>query len=298
MDSPLVTIVAISFNQEKYIVQTLESIKNQSYKNIQLIIADDGSADQTKLIIREWIEKNWVDCLFLDHPKNKGVTKNLNSTLPFVKGEYYQFIGCEDIMLPGKIERQVELLQQNKDFDIVYSDMYRINEHGEMLDGTHYKVNSYNIPQSGFIYENLIDRCFIATPTALMRSKVLFDLHGDNEKLQVNDYDFWLRASRKFKFLFDEKPTMQYRILSTSISQRGGCFVFQNGFTMFYMNYDSRIPYKEKFNRRLLHGIKSLDGLKCKQTTMYSLKGFFKTGLFEFIKYAFKGIPYLFMGHK
>jgi glycosyltransferase involved in cell wall biosynthesis len=296
MEFPLVTILAISYNQEKYIRQTLDSIKAQTYKNIQLIIADDGSADNTKTIIKDWITNTWPDCIFLDHQVNKGVTKNLNSALPYIKGDFYQFIGCEDMMMPDKIERQVALLAGNNEYDIVYSDMVRIDEHGKLYELSHYKANSYNIPQSGFIYENLIDRCFVATPTALMRTKVLFTLGGDNEALQVNDYDFWLRAAKQFKFLYDETPTMQYRIISTSISNKRGCFVFRNGFSMFYLNYDNRKPYRQKFDQRLFHGIKNLAGLKCKDTTAFAVKAFFKTRKPGFIKYALRGLPFLFSG--
>jgi len=288
---PLVTIVAISYNQEKYVIETLNSLKSQTYPNIQLIIADDGSTDNTKQLIKEWIAVNWKDTLFLNHPVNQGVTKNLNSALPYIKGEYYQFIGCEDIMLPNKISMQIELLEKNLQYDIVYSDMLRMDENGTIKEFTHYTKFPLVEPQSGFIYESLIDQCFIATPTALMRIKVLFTIGGDNESLEVNDYDFWLRASKHFQFLYHNEITMKYRIVSTSISNRTGAFVYRNGFLTFYLNYDKRQPYRKKFDRRLVLGIKNLSANKFSKTSLFAFKAFLKTHKSIFIKYFIKGIP-------
>jgi len=294
---PLVTILAISYNQERYVIDTLNSIKAQTYPNIQLIIADDGSKDNTKKLIREWIPRNWPETIFLDHPVNMGVTKNLNSGLPYIKGKYYQFIGCEDLMMPYKIETQVELLENNPEVGIIYSDMYRMNEDGVLYDKTHYQhTGKYNIPASGMVYEKMLERCFIATPTALIKSEVLFTIGGDNEKLEVNDFDFWMRASKRYLFLYHSDVTMKYRLVSTSISAKGNLFHYKNGFLLYYYNYDNRKAYRKIFNSRMFFSIQNLHHLKFKKTSLFSLKAFFKSGDIRFLYFAFLSTRLIFNG--
>lgn len=293
---PLVTIVAISFNQEKYVVDALNSIKNQTYKNIQLIIADDGSTDKTKEIITDWVRNNWPEAIFLNHKQNKGITKNLNSALPYIKGKYYQFLGCEDNLLPGKISLQVKLLEENPEYGIVYSDMNRMDAEGLLEEKTHYNSKKINVPRTGWLYDYLLERCFITTTTALMRSEVLFNLGGDNEKLQVNDYDFWLRASKKYQFLYHPEVTIQYRVLATSVSNKKGIFTYRNGFLMLFFNYDSRKKYKPIFDSKMLAGIRMLESLKYKNTSLFSLRAFIKSGKIKFLYYWVKTLPLFITG--
>jgi glycosyltransferase involved in cell wall biosynthesis len=274
---PLVTIVAVCYNQEKYVCDTLNSVLNQTYPNIQFIIADDGSSDQSKQLISQWMAQYCPDAIFLNHPVNQGVTKNLNSALPYIKGDFYQFIGCEDNMLPRKIETQVNLFLAEPSADIVYSDMCLMDENGVLHEQTHYEQNYEEVPMNGDVYEELIKRCFITTPTALMRTKVLLALGGDNETMEINDYDFWLKASRKFQFLYHDDITMHYRVVPTSLSNRQGIIRFRNNFLVYYYNYDKRQPYREIFNFRLLFNVRNLAAQQYKYAPLYALKAFSKT---------------------
>ena len=77
MTDPLVSIVALCYNHESYLKETLDSILNQTYKNIQLIIIDDCSKDNSISLIKNWIHKNKVECVFIAHKENRGVCKSL-----------------------------------------------------------------------------------------------------------------------------------------------------------------------------------------------------------------------------
>lgn len=298
MNYPLVTIVAISYNQEKFVIDSLNSIKGQTYPNIQLIIADDGSKDGTKKLIENWIIENNSSAIFLNHPVNMGVTKNLNSALPYIKGEYYQFLGCEDEMMPNKIAKQVQLLQQNKQFSIVYSDMQRMSPNGEVDNLTHYQALTYNIPRSGDLYKHLIERCFVATPTALMKIEVLEEIGGDNENMEINDHDFWMRASKKFKFLYDASVTMKYRVMPESLSNKQGIIKFKNRFLLYYFNYDKREEYRDLFNSKIMFNAKNLFALRYKKSTYFFLKAFFKTGIYKLLILSIRSLPFYFTGNE
>lgn len=172
MSQPIVTIIAVCYNQVKWVKQTLDSIHEQSYQNIQLIVADDGSTDGSKEEIRKWINEYNKKAVFIDHPKNLGLTKNINSAIPFVKGDYYQVFGCDDIMLPDKISKQVKIMEENKQISIVYSDMYIMDFDNKDLGYTYYQKHFYKKPLSGWLYNDLIDRIIISAPSVLIRTTV------------------------------------------------------------------------------------------------------------------------------
>src|SRR5689334_20562589 len=98
-EKPLVTVLNLSFNTGERILNTINSIREQSYANIEHIIIDDGSADNTATIIREWIDANKYPCQLIIHDQNKGICRSINEGLRMAKGKYFALIG-DDIMLP------------------------------------------------------------------------------------------------------------------------------------------------------------------------------------------------------
>ena len=296
---PIVTIIAVCYNQAHLVVETLNSIQTQTYPNIQLIIADDGSADDSQRVIREWIEHHAPATQFIAHEKNLGLTRNINSAIPYIKGEYYQVFGCDDIMFPEKIEKQVALLEENKEVGIVYSDMLLIDETGMQLDKTYYQRDAHKIPVSGNIYKNLIDVILISTPSVLVRKAVLDELKWYNATLDYEDYDFFLRASRKFDFLYDELPTVRYRVYPNSMSAAGKKDIyFKNIFLIYYQHYDPNDRYKTDWLKKLLFATKNLYSLRFKYGAVYFIKAFFKTGKPVFLKFGLASIPFYFKGKK
>ena len=131
MDYPLLTIIAICYNQEQYVEETLNSIKAQTYPNIQLIISDDGSKDKTKQIVRQWVACNYPAAIFLDNAENVGITKNLNRAIPYVKGRFVKQIGCDDVLIENASSTIIEKFNElPDDYGVIYTNMHRINEAG------------------------------------------------------------------------------------------------------------------------------------------------------------------------
>lgn len=295
ISKPLVTIVAVCYNQDKWVKQTLDSIKQQTYPNIQLIVADDGSKDNSKAVIRDWIKENKPDTTFIDHPKNLGLTKNLNSSIPFVQGDYFQAFGCDDIMLPTKIEDQVALMENNKNVGIIYSDMYFMNVNGVQQQESYFQKHVYKRPESGNIYADLIDRFIISAPSILIRRNVLDELKGYNEGLDYEDHEFFLRAAKNHDFLYMPDKTVLYRITGESLSTKRNDFkFFKNSFIIYFQNFDKRKEYKPLFIKKLLFYTKNLYGLKFKYCFSYFLRAFIKTGDIAFLKFAVAGLRFLF----
>ncbi len=296
---PLVTIIAVCYNQEKWVTETLNSINNQNYKNIQLIIADDGSSDNSKEIIQSWINEHDPTTIFISHKKNLGLTKNINSAITFIKGEYFQVFGCDDIMMPDKIERQIKLLQENKDVDIVYADMQMIDINGNDCCYSYYQKHLYKKPLSGNIYNELIDRFIIAAPSVLIRSKVLNELKGYNESLDYEDHDFFLRAAKRHNFLYMPEIVVLYRVSDTSLSseEKSDLKFLKNSFIIYYKNFDSEKKVKKKFVGKLLFYMKNLYALKFRYSSCYFFKAFMRTGNFQFLKYSIASLPFYLSGN-
>jgi len=295
-----VSIIAVCYNQAAYVEATLNSIKAQIYPHIQLIVADDGSGDGSKEVIKKWIAQNNPSAIFIDHQKNLGLTKNINSALPYIKGNYFQVFGCDDIMLPDKIEKQVAILQSDKTAGIVYSDMQLIDKTGKHLPHTYYQKHAYKQPFSGDHYESLISRIILAAPTVLIKKEVLEKTGCYNEQLDYEDYDYFLRAAKYYSFVYEPCITVKYRVLESSLSNHDvhPLKYFRNLFIVLSSNYDSRKKYRQQFRDKLLFCVKNLYSLKYNNAFSLFAKALLKTGDIRLLKYTAASIPLLFTGRK
>ncbi len=122
LDNPKVSVVIPTYNQERFIDETLRSVLNQTYSNLQIIISDDASTDGTIKIIRELAEQDKRIELLLS-TVNQGIPANFNKAFDAVKGKYVCFLGGDDLMYPEILEKQLKFLEENSDFGLVQSDM-------------------------------------------------------------------------------------------------------------------------------------------------------------------------------
>jgi glycosyltransferase involved in cell wall biosynthesis len=300
MQQPLLTIIAICYNQEKYVEETLNSIKAQTYPNIQLIISDDGSKDRTQEIVRTWVDANYPTAIFLANKQNVGITKNLNRAIPHVKGAYVRQIGCDDVLL----ENSSSVIMQKfgelpNDYGVIYTNMSRINEKSELIDEQGLIEKRGHKVYDGYVYKEMISKPFITSASIIFKKEVLDKLGGFNEKVFYEDHDFYLRASRYFKFYYIPEKLVRYRVHAESeINSSSPIKYFHNVYFVYYTNYDGRKPYKQMFIERLLFCIKNFYTLKFRYNFLFSIKAFLKTGNVSFVKYGLASIPFYFTGNK
>jgi glycosyltransferase involved in cell wall biosynthesis len=110
---PLVTIISPCYNHSKFVIESLESIKNQSYPNIEHIIIDDCSSDDSVKKIEDWITANEYKCVFIKHKMNMGISYTLNKSLKTSKGKYWAGLSTDDIAGHDRIEKFVNYLENN-----------------------------------------------------------------------------------------------------------------------------------------------------------------------------------------
>lgn len=221
VNNPLVTVIAVCYNHFRFVLECLESIRNQTYENIQLIIMDDCSKDDSVGIIRAWIADNSVNCTFLPHTENKGICRTLNEALTYASGKYISLIATDDVWMLDKIENQVKQMEMlAEDVGVLYSDALQIDEAGGLLPKMFIESNqTLPEPHSGYIASVLIEGNFIPAMTALIRKTCYEKVGFYDEQLCYEDWDMWLRISEHFKFIFSPGVSAKYRIVSTSLSR-------------------------------------------------------------------------------
>ena len=217
---PLVTMIMLSYNHSRFVPETLESIKAQTYKNTELIIIDDCSSDDSAAVIDRWLSENKIRCTFIRHQKNQGICKSLNEALAHAGGKYVSMIASDDIWLPDKIERQVAIMEsQPETVGIVYSDAFEIDEDGRCEPGlfiaTHWKL--LELPQGQLLDMLMRGNCVLGQ-TALIRRSCYDKVGLYDENLPWEDWDMWMRIARHYSFLSSPTPWAKYRIHKHSFS--------------------------------------------------------------------------------
>ncbi len=219
-NEPLVTVIATCYNHARFVVEALESIRCQTYPNIELIIADDCSTDDSAERIRAWVDEQGVECHLRLHDRNQGLCRTLNEALSLASGKYIALISTDDVWLPDKTARQVMIMEAlPESVAVVYSDAYVINEDGERLPGRYIqsRVQRPDTPEGDVFHTLLRDWCFIPAMATLIRRSCLDAVGPYDESLVFEDVDMWLRLARRYRFAFDSTVSASYRILPGSL---------------------------------------------------------------------------------
>lgn len=219
MQSPLVSIICLCYNQSRFVREAVESVLNQTHTNIQLIIVDDASTDTSMEVIRQ-IVKQHPAIKFISLTENLGNCKAFNRGLTVAKGEYFIDFAADDVLLPNRIETGVRSLQESGvNYGVHFSDAEMINEDGAYLNLHSERFPHELIPQ-GDIYKELINRYFICPPSMMLTRAVLEHLNGYDETLDYEDFDFLIRSSRKFNYKYSPTVLVRKRITKNAMAKK------------------------------------------------------------------------------
>ena len=120
---PLVSVAVVTYNQRAFLKECLESILQQDYPNIEIVVADDASQDGTQDMLREYAASGRGNFVLRLAAMNQGITQNQNLAQSACSGKYVAWIAGDDLMLPGKIKKQVDFLERNPEYAICYHDL-------------------------------------------------------------------------------------------------------------------------------------------------------------------------------
>ncbi|MEX2006657.1 MAG: glycosyltransferase [Candidatus Saccharimonadales bacterium] len=211
MNSPKVTVLMPVYNGQRYLKQAIEGILNQTYKDFEFLIIDDGSTDKSKSIIRRYAKKD-PRIRLISRP-NKGLVATLNEGLDKASGEYIARMDCDDISLKKRLKIEVEYLDANPDVALVGSNYTIVDEHGKRLVDT-------NV----FTHPDDLKLCLVTCNQyghgSVMIRKSALNKVGNYDKGvgHLEDYDLWIRISHVAKVANIEEPLYQWRKTADSIT--------------------------------------------------------------------------------
>lgn len=217
MKNPLVSVICLCYNQARFVRDTLDSVIGQTYTNLEIVVVDDASTDQSKQVIKDWL-KPYPSIAFINLKENLGNTTAFNKGLALARGKYVIDLACDDVMLPNRVEKQVAFFEkQEEGVGVIYSNAQYINEKREKLN-IHFEGIKLT-PFEGDIYKNLIETYFIPPPTMMMRKEVLGELNGYDESLVYEDFDFWIRSARNWHYQYQPEILTEIRLVNHSHSK-------------------------------------------------------------------------------
>lgn len=215
MNKPLLSVITTVYNCERYIEMSLKSLLNQSFKNFEVILINDGSTDNTWNIVQKII-KNDERFILIDNKENKKIPTSRNEAIKISKSKYLFIHDGDDISLPNRLEKQIKFMEQNDDISFLGGFAIKINEKNEELE----QVMDYPPQNHVDIVAMIIKKNMnpMIDPTMVFRKKVFDKLNGYSLKLDkklVPDFDLWLRAIlNNYKFYNLQEPLIKYRINS------------------------------------------------------------------------------------
>lgn len=221
-NNPLVTVICLCYNHADFVIESLESVLNQTHSKVELIIADDFSSDNSVEVIKNWL-KHHPQIPFIANETNLGNTKTFNKCLALAKGQYIIDLAADDILMEDCIKNQLEGFENSiyKNVGLVYGNAELITEKGLFI-ANYFPTDLYgkgieNQP-TGDIYINLLNgKTKLCSISALTKRAVFDQLNGYDENLAYEDYDFWLRTARTYDFDFVDKVLIQKRMLDNSL---------------------------------------------------------------------------------
>jgi glycosyltransferase involved in cell wall biosynthesis len=221
MTGPLVSVICLCYNHARFVSEALNSVITQSYGNLQIIVVDDASKDNSASIISDILVRH-PEITFLALEQNNGNCKAFNRGLALAEGEFIIDFATDDVMLPDKIEKQVNLFRTlDQDYGVVFTDAEYISTTGTFMRNHYEYLFRKRLLTSVFqgdVYDKVLSTYFIASPSMMIRKSVFDYLKGYDENLSYEDFDFWVRSARKFKYAFLNEITVRIRKSERSMS--------------------------------------------------------------------------------
>jgi glycosyltransferase involved in cell wall biosynthesis len=216
IDEERVAVIVTTYNAEKFIKKTLESVLSQSYKNLEIIVVDDGSQDGTVEILKK---------LAVNDSRVKIIVLNKNSNLPAVarnvaikqnKAKYIAFLDHDDLWEKFKIRRQVKYLKENKSIAMTHCRLQVFSNKKFYINKIWYPIIPNSINSLQLIKENKIKFSSVMVRSEVFNSIGLFD--EDQELRAIEDLELWIRIAEKFKIGFQDDLMGHYFVSKTSTS--------------------------------------------------------------------------------
>lgn len=208
---PKVSVIIPAYNAMRYLPETLNSVFQQTFRDFEVLIVDDGSTD----LIQDWLAQNITDSrVKVIAQANQGLSAARNTGIKQTQGEYIAFLDADDLWHPLKLEKQVDYLDHHVEVGLIYNWVTVINESGNPTG----RIMGRNI--QGNVLEEILQRNIIDCPSVLVRRQC-FEQVGvfDRTLRSVEDWEMWIRIAARYPFAVTPEPLVYYRQHSSNMSK-------------------------------------------------------------------------------
>ena len=251
---PTVSVIIHTYNNEKFIAETVESVLNQTYKDYEIVVVDDGSVDGTRDALKPYMQK-----IRYHYKENGGIASAKNAGIKLSQTEYVAFLDHDDLWVPDKLQLQMEHFSENPQIGLVYA------KYTSFRDGKELRTKPEK-GYSGWIFKELLSKSFIQTSTVVVKRECLDAVGPYDETFSLGDeYDMFLRIARKFQCGFVDKGLTRYRVHDTNASNND--FLFDNEnlgvYKKIYNNFTDLDGVEKKILRKRIarYSMKVAEGL-------------------------------------
>lgn len=237
----LVSVLVPVFNGQKYIREMLDSLRNQSYRPIQIIIGNDCSSDNSAAICREWAgridEKEQITVTYIETESNVGLSQNINKMVGYVRGDFIFLADQDDVWKKNKIELQVRYLQKHQNCILCLSDRSITDEHLNIKILSEYKENGFTITSMNFDEVTKHLCCYASNCMALRNTENIKKIFDIPKGIVMHD-TYIAAASSCFGTVdFIYEPVLLYRIHSGNLSGNYSSYFAKSSLDAFIKNY-------------------------------------------------------------
>lgn len=210
----MISVVLPTYNRAYVLQRAIESIQKQSYYNLEIIVVDDGSTDNTRQVVRKIPDTR---IRYIQSPKNAGVSHARNLGIVAAKGDYIAFQDSDDVWRKDKLEKQMKCMQE-KDYGMVYSAFEREFQDGSVV---YYPPKDMLLEKKqGDILESLLEKNLVSTQTMLVKREVFQEVGLFNEGMSnLEDYELAVRIAKKYSIGIVDEPLVHINTLEDGINQ-------------------------------------------------------------------------------
>ncbi len=214
----LVSVIVPTFNYAQYVGDCIRSVMQQTFTDVEIIVVDDGSTDDTEAVIAAL---NAPRLRYVRHEKNRGQAAARNTGMEIARGEYVSFLDADDSMRRDNLSKKVEILERYPNVALVHSAVESVDEHGNpVLRRTSTRKNGDVRVER--LFPNILYGNSIVHSSVLARRKAIDEVGGwDPELRYADDWDLWLRLSRRYEFAYIGEQLVRKRVHQGSIEWRG-----------------------------------------------------------------------------
>lgn len=248
-NNPLVSIIVITYNSSKYVLETLESAREQTYQNIELIVSDDCSTDNTVDLCQKWLNENkerFVRTIIITTKKNYGIPANCNRGVNAASGEWVKYIAGDDMLIKTCIEDYITYSKSNPSAKIIAG--------GIITTGSSVRRKIFlpdqwqRLDAKQQLRWQIRNGSIVQGSSTIIERETLRFLNGFNEKYRLmEDFPFYVKATQNnFKLHTLKKPVVLYRTHVNSVLQKK-----ESTFSMMYYQYTKDVIFPLAFQEKL-----------------------------------------------